>query len=227
MIRNVFEWRQDEEYGGEGWIMKGKPNFNASTGNGIAHDCLEHFRNDGDDLDAEMRAFGSMLWIRVETGWFFNNGRGTLSAADNLGSDIARFLEQMQHGELNLPKPGRTARLDDCMEDEIEAVIIEALKMANAEMQCNADEDYQPAPFERGWETDRMIGWMRIGYRKCAQRWKHSDAHSVAYAFDQIRALVHKQYKDGQLGDELHIAVCPRRAHVEVNRRYAEDLYAY
>lgn len=74
MIHRIFEWREDQELGGYGWIMKGQPTFNASTGLGIAHDTLEHFANRYGSIADEMLAFGAILRVRVEGGYF---SRGT------------------------------------------------------------------------------------------------------------------------------------------------------
>lgn len=90
MIHTVFEWREDREFGHDGWILKGFPNFNASGGQGIAHDTLEHFKKGDGSLAHEMLAFGAIIFIRGETGWFESrNFRAT--AAGSLGLTLVTF----------------------------------------------------------------------------------------------------------------------------------------
>ena len=67
MIHKIFEWREDEEFGGEGWILKGYPSFNVANGNGIAHDTIEHFKGGDGGLSDEMMAFvsGAMFLVKA------------------------------------------------------------------------------------------------------------------------------------------------------------------
>ena len=222
MTHTIFEWREDKEFGGNGWIPKGYPDFNAGDGLSIAHDTLEHFADGDGSLSAEMEAFGSMLYIRVQSGWFYSRGNAR-GAAPNMGSDIARFLQQMRWQDMNLRNPGRTYRLGDGLDDEIEAIITEGLRQANDEEAYSGDE--VPFRYTRDWKIQYMVGWMRKGYRRCKQRWHDAGPHQLSYLFDRIVRDVDDRFRTGDFGDELHVRVNNKTLEHSVTRRYAEDFY--
>lgn len=210
MIRTTFEWREDEELGGYGWIPKGKPNFNACDGRGIAHDSMEHFANEEETMDAEMRAFGAILRGRGEGGWFFQGHVPNI--AYHLGSDIAGFLRDMRYGEWKLTDPGKTYALKGDMEDEIQAGIKNALKTANDEA------DSEDNPFVRDQTTDWMIGWMRRGYRMAHRRWHGADACELSWLYDSIAKEHDEQFKGGEEGDQLIVTIDPRNLRFTMQR---------
>ncbi|GAC1605836.1 MAG: hypothetical protein NVS3B3_04490 [Aquirhabdus sp.] len=214
MIHTIFEWREDQEFGGEGWILKGFPNFNASTGRGIAHDTLEHFKGGDGSLADEMLAFGAMLHIRGESGWF-----ESLPTIDNrleaqMGFDIARFLQELRWGNVYLRKPPRTYRLKDAdLEYALYDIVNEGVKVAN----CERDEDAEM--FQPGFATANMIHWMRVGYRKAIRRFKGNRPHDIAYCFDTIARKVDLGFNRGDLGDELHVRVNTESLVVSIRRK--------
>lgn len=219
MSRTIFEWREDEEFGGYGWIPKGKPHFNANEGLGIAHDTLEHFPADAnvETMDAEMRAFGAMLYMRVESGWYYQNAyRG---AADvHLGSDIGRFLQEVRFDQWKLTNPGITRRIDETMEDEMDAIFKTAIKNAN---EWRDDDPH----FKLDHTTDWMRGWMRRGYRACIKRYHGAKPHELAYLFDQVKETVDKQYERGDEGQELHVLVNHKTLELKLRRVEPEYFY--
>ncbi len=67
-MKKHFIVKRDDTFGNIGLIEKGAPiTFNALSGQGIAHDCLEHFKGDTGSLDDEFQALGCAIWIRVDT----------------------------------------------------------------------------------------------------------------------------------------------------------------
>lgn len=129
MFKVCFEYREDEEYGGMGWIPKAYPMFNAATGFGLVHDVLEHFPNDEPDLVGEMKAFGSMINIRWVAGWMPYKGYNNHSPEVNMGSDIGNFLRDIHNGQdgRHFRTPPKTYKIDD---EYVELVIDGALKKA-------------------------------------------------------------------------------------------------
>ncbi|UUZ75477.1 hypothetical protein LP414_27565 [Polaromonas sp. P1(28)-13] len=149
MIHRIFEWREDQELGGEGWIMKGQPTFNASRGLGIVHDTLEHFANRYGSITDEMLAFGSILRVRVEGGFFCRQYNP--NPAFHLSGDLARMMEKLRFDE-NIDRAPPTRPLcDGQMEEVIQESITEALRVANYEIDQNEER------FVRDETTDRMI----------------------------------------------------------------------
>ncbi|MDY7537572.1 hypothetical protein QN372_00265 [Undibacterium sp. RTI2.1] len=217
MIHTIFEWRENREYGEEGWILKGFPNFNASSGRGVAHDTLEHFKDGDGSLADEMMAFGAMLHIRGESGWF-----ASLPTRDNrldkqMGFDIARFLQELRSGNVDLRKPPRTYRLKDAdLESDLFNIIKEGVKEAN-QGRDNDAEIFQP-----GLVTDKMIHWMRVGYRKALKRFKGNKPHDIAYCFDTIANRVDLGFDLGDIGDELHVCVNTESLAVKI---YSKEIY--
>jgi len=220
MQTTVFEWREDREFGGEGWILKGFPDFNASQGIGIAHDTLEHFAGGDGSLSHEMLAFGSMLYMRGESGWFhqYGNARG---AADNMGSDIARFLDEMSYQDMGLRNPGRTYALRDGLEDDLQAILTKGLSDANENARYNGSE--VATVFTRDYKIEWMAGWMRRGYRMCKKRWPGASASDMSWLFRQIQRDIDRRFKEGNHYEELHVRVNPTTREFQINRRYQDE----
>jgi hypothetical protein len=222
MIHRTFEWREDKEFGGEGWIMKGQPDFNAGTGRMIAHDTLEHFAGRYDGITDEMLAFGSILYGRADGGWFNNTSNSNV--AWHMSSDIGMMLRDMQYGdkEIKVAPPTRPLR-EDWLEETIQDAMHRAVKQANDEWGENED----PNAFSNSMkEVDRMIAWMRIGYRMARRRWHGCDAWSLSNLFVKIQEEVDLRYKHGDLGEELHVRVNPRTLEHRIYNTMAEDNYA-
>jgi hypothetical protein len=208
MITTKFDWREDREFGGFGWILQGFPNFNVSQGLGIAHDTLEHFKNGDGSLTHEMLAFGSMLFTRVECCWFSSRGnyRGAII---NLSSDIMGFLRDVYYGNSNVLKPPKTRKLDDYLEDEIKGVMSKGYRDATQEYEVTDDMS----------ETiQRMVGWMRIGYRKAKRRFHGNTSDELGFLFDEIVRTVDEKFKHGNEGETLVVKVNPRTLQFNIFR---------
>ncbi len=64
MLVKQFVCEEHEEYGSLGWREKDKPHFAPFQGLAVAHDCLEHFPDDGPEIEHEMQALGAGLHVR-------------------------------------------------------------------------------------------------------------------------------------------------------------------
>lgn len=220
MIKTVFEWREDQEFGGYGWIPKGYPDFNIVRGDNFAHDCIEHFKPTLGGLSDEMMAFGAMLYIRVESGWFYQKRFGQ-GAVENMGSDIGVFLENHESDpeSYRLVDPGVTRPLDDDMEAEIAAIMAKGVKNANENRNWEAEEGEKPQ-FALDYKTEWMTGWMRRGYRKTIKRFHGNSPCELSDLFDRIAAGVHASHTTGDEGEELHVAIDPRSLELKIDRRW-------
>ena len=223
MSRHVFDWKEDQEYGGYGWVLRGCPHFNATAyGRTLAHDVLEHFKPKYGDLTDEMLAFGAMVWGRVQGGWFYNLTYNP-SPAYHMAADLSRFLHDhyCDPHTHSLLDPGATRRLNDDMEDEIEAALRQAVKNANAEY---ADEETGEL-FTMGATVERMRGWMRRGYRAAARRYKGNRPEELCWLFDALAAHIDKRHTHADEGEELVITIDPQSMTFKTVQRYVEELY--
>jgi DNA-binding transcriptional ArsR family regulator len=209
MFKVSFEYREDEEYGGEGWIPKAYPMFNAATGFGLVHDVLEHFPNDEPDLAGEMKAFGSMINVRWMSGWIPYKGHNMHSPESNMGSDIANFLRDIHNGSdtRHFATPPRTHKLDEEIEDMIAGALVEGTRLYKLEL--SYDEEANPMSLgELNTILEKMRGWMRVGYRQSVKRYHNAEHYDLSVLFSQIERKVYRL--NGEFGQELVIAVSPK-----------------
>lgn len=225
MIQTVFEWRGDRNTGEYGWIQKGFPNFNASDGRMVAHDTLEHFAGGDGSLTDEMLAFGAIMFVRGESGWFYQEG-GIYDPAQSCALDISEFLHDVAWGNSHLKTAPRTCRLDDnTIENYIQDAVHGGLRIALNEYPEKCGQMRQSDALIKS-----MIGWMRIGYRKAVKRFYDNPAYQVADCFNEIRKKVDKHFSHGEFGEELIVKVNPRTLKVNVDSKYAfedADYYNY
>ena len=228
LIQLDFVYGEDPEYGGDGWIPKKMPKFNASQGLGVAHDAMEHFDVTAGTLEEEILAFGAMLYMRVETGWFYQQSNYYRRAGDILGGDLAIFLrERWYQGEMLRSVKGRPRHLDECMEQELDTIIEETRRQLRGEL----DEDWSQFQRDTIDVWNRLRQWMRQGYWQCKRRYRGASNHDLAYAFTEIRDAVDK-IKFAEQGEELHVRlsinrngrVLPTVKRVELHELY-EDNY--
>lgn len=212
MPRNttVFEWRESANTGDIGWIPKGYPEFDTTSGTFAGHDVMEHFPRHGGTLADEVMAFGAMIHVRAMGGWF----RGDIYApATSLGHDMGRFLNKLESGLLVMSNPGIVKPVDADGEHFIGDVMMETHHFANVDSpeydNCEFDED-DP---RLAWMQD----WLRRGYAAAKRRWSHHPME-LAQTFREIGRKFdrHRGYEEG---DELHVFVDPRTLEVKVNMK--------
>lgn len=227
LVHLDFIYGEDREYGGDGWIPKLMPEFNASQGLGVAHDAMEHFNVASGTLEEELLAFGSMLYIRVETGWFHQQGSWQSTGAI-LGGDLMNFLrERWYQGEMLRSVKGRPRHLHDDMEEELQSIIVETRRQLESEL----DDDWLKFQADTIDVWNRLRQWMRRGYWMAKRRYRGASNHEIAYCFTEIRNTV-ERIKWAQPGDELRIRasirngrMVPAVTHLSLEDLYPEDDY--
>lgn len=216
MIHRIFEWREDEEHGDEGWILQNQPTFNIAGSIAIAHDVLEHFApTSQNSLTEELQAIGALLRVRGEGGWFAARGYGH-NYAKSIASDLARFLEQVRDGELTAEPVRATRPLRYGLDDELQEAITESLRIANYELY------HDDQPHVRDSTTAQFVGWMRIGYRRAVRRYASSDGSELCWLFERMTDDMGKRFKSGEFGDKLHILVNAQTLEFKAYREEAE-----
>ncbi|WP_297505827.1 hypothetical protein [Ferrovum sp.] len=213
MFKREFEWRDDEEFGGWGWIPKGFPNFNAGKGRLVTHDTLEHFANDSGTLEAEIRALGAMVLIRGEGGYFWNKG-SIQGPGKSLGADLARFYSELSNGmhsdDGEFSMPPRTRCLDTEGDYIIEQALKEGERLFIQECEYDGSEDNVGPRELKKWEQ-KMRGWLRIGYRKAVKRYHNALPHELSYLFNCMEEKIDTRFKSGEQYEILTVKVDPKK----------------
>lgn len=170
-INREFVCEKHEDFGGLGWRPAWIPNFDPLSA--VAHDVIEHLPSDrGDGLYQECRAQGAMVFLRWENGYCNDFGRAF--SAEDLASDIHYFWPGIRHIET----PPRSYRLAE----HVECLLVEFKQAVRKMFRDNETEDCPSAT-----DLDRMVGWMRIGYRAAKRRYRNVDAYTVGiYLFKEI-----------------------------------------
>lgn len=77
MIVRKFKVVYCEELGSRGFLLENAPSsYQAVWGMGMAHDVLEHARNDDGSVEAEMTALGAMMYLRGQGGYWRHENYG-------------------------------------------------------------------------------------------------------------------------------------------------------
>lgn len=212
MARRVFVWGYDEEYSVEGWIPKGMPDFNAlNTAYGLVHDVMEHTDRDDGSLAHELRAFGAMLYIRGDSGWFYRSG-GVGGYVSNVYSELGDLLvagfsgvtKSGSESGARIWEPPPTRPLPDDSEHELQEAIRKAVGYVN---------EYGHPDEELTLSTpvvQQALGWMRSGYRLCKRRFHGRDCHALGNTFQRLCDQLEGKMSIGEHGDELVIRVSNR-----------------
>jgi hypothetical protein len=204
-----FHYAEDQELGGMGWIPLKQLAFNASEGLGVAHDTMEHFTLDG-SMEDEIMAFGSIFYIRVETGYLLQNNYSGYSPGKILAGDISGFFRNAWcAGSNRILKPyvGRPRHLDTCLEHDLEELCREAMRYLRDEIgDYGTATEWQDFRAANPSIEDNMKRWVRAGYWKCKARYRGASCFELADAFDTIVRKV-KDIKHPDCGDRLRCTV--------------------
>jgi len=182
----LLETKECEEYGGIGFIIKGKPNrphFQPSqSALGLTHDILEHsYKPIGNAVEDELFALGAFYYIRI-LGCYDNGCR--YSTVQDLGSEIADLLGY-QKDYLQDPKQYWTK--DKYVNADLKEAARKGIKLYKEEYQ---DEDYIP-----DFNQKYIIGWLAKGYSYTKVRYKKWDSYELAYKFKRVSNQLEKLVK--------------------------------
>ena len=178
----TFDRKEHEEYGIAGWALRGSDFMEPLPGLAVAHDCLEHFKGDAGAVHEEFQAFGAMLHIRGDGGYWHSYSSGYITdpgehmAADLGGTLFYYWLNEAD--EYVKPAP-RTARLpDEWLEESIDT----AIRSAHRTLRDECDTDYAT----RARFLNHFKAWVRIGYRKAKRR------YAAAVCPEELAAMFHE-----------------------------------
>lgn len=206
MVTRTFTWGTTDDTGWSGWILDGMEGFDPSASLAVAHDCLEHFNSTDPSVEHEMQAFGSIMYIRGDNG-FWDRDRvmrrepGVSSYAHAVGGDLAEILV----------KAGWEIR--DCkdvpLDEEQEAHfagIWGQFKdgMADAWECFRFDED-PPSEEEMRAMLAKSLAWVRKGYRRAAKRWEQFNQWDLGEMFNDLMQQVEQFPGERYEGQRLRV----------------------
>lgn len=216
-----FTYEEDHETGSDGLKPSWFDNANPTSGQGVAHDMLEHFANQSDPIAGELQAIGAVMALRWE------NGEVSGSDVTAMAYSISQCLTDLCWQNLSEPAPARSRRLSDdysYADDVIVAAVVKAWDLALAELADHGGVEDVLTPTVRV----SVLAHVRRGYRKAQRRYAHADLYTVGICFfKQVQARVDKLLSNGMLalGDKVRVSLDARKLdiNIRVNGRCAHD----
>ena len=199
MKTHTFLCEEHEDFGSNGWRLKTQPGWDPLGGMAVAHDVLEHFADTTDAPLHELQALGAALWIRDGGNYWGTYHPQSIywDGGHHIAPDLITVLQHALHEGMDLPKPPRTVRCD--AEDQIDIALWNARKEVTSEW-----ED----PREARELLKLCRGWLRIGYRRAAERYKGHSPQQVVRLFREIEEQAEKALKTAEAGiSKLHVTV--------------------
>jgi len=202
-----FRIERNEETGEVGAVGEwfGDDGDAFTSGAVIAHDTLEHGGKGDASIAAELRAIGSLFWLRWESCAVYMSPNPPRNSADE--SIANEFIDMFRHfvwEDFNVADPsGREDAAPlvydgdpmDPMEPEIvfRSAVRKIRDILREEFsECGDDVDEAFRLFTSEDMAARFLGWLRVGYRDALRRFgENADAYMVYTSlFDRIAGTV-------------------------------------
>lgn len=203
-----FFWDNHDDFG-EGWNPN--PNDDESVpvrDFGFAHDALEHIAisRDGWTPEDEFMAFGAMIFIRVNSGYFSG---GFYPAERVLGMDLGRIaIEQIAQKGFDTREKTRTREVPE-IEGFISELFYEAKQFIRDEYSPGKDEYIAESIRDNLSEFLNFFkfgpAWIREGYLRAKNGIFRNSSSS--FACDIFRDLEEIGNKKGDEGDRLTVRI--------------------
>ena len=212
-----YKWGQDEN-GEEGWISELHPNFDASQGSLIVHDCFEHLprgQKHGGAAD-ELLALGARAWLRIDSGHYWS-GITMQSPPVTWGSEIMNIERYMPLADIPRCKPIEPLELD--CEDELAACLAHAAKDINGEHYY--EDDYVPIEADDP-HLINCLYWLRTGARAAVKRYKDRHPSDVMWLAEQMEKEL-RTFRHGEEGDRLHVRIHEKNLEYSIDHKPMYD----
>lgn len=222
-ITRDFIYQRDVERDFFGFKPTWFDNADPTSGRGVAHDMLEHFRHQAGPVEGELEAFGAFLAIRLEQGAIY--AIGSRSPTDVLAEDVRGLLVDMADLGLPVPAPKTSRRLNELhvwADDTLVDAVRRGMDLARREW-ASRREQGQQAPDAGQLLTDTLqatlVAWIRQGYRRALRRYDRLDLYQLGNAFFSKIGNKLEQLLDSEFlteGDRIRISLHPRTARIGV-----------
>ncbi|AKC04823.1 hypothetical protein YH30_81 [Pseudomonas phage YH30] len=165
-----------------GWVLDGMDTFDPGDAMTVVHDSFEHI-DSTEGLEAELRAFGAMWWLRGETDWWCRFPRMDPRPEQVMYYDIATFIRENDFLIDNVGKRFKLGVDEENFLDVLRKLVEDALER---------DSQYLDKPVAKKViqeAASTAMDWLRVGYR--AARRKYPDNFAVADLMYDIYSRVY------------------------------------
>lgn len=191
----------------------------------IAHDLIEHVNGTHNigSIDDELEALGGIWWVRGQWDDLNRDGVGSAyTVHENIASDITRMFRDFFYGSHVNTTPPRTKACD--ADDDFKEII----ECAMRDILDEIDEDDKGLAIRKRKEYLRVcVPRMRIGYRKCRDRFKGYSKPMANTLFWEIAEAVDPYAKhcefEGQQFELVYGIDRNGRAFARCEEKYQED----
>ena len=220
-LSKTFVCEEHQEYGSLGWREIGKCYFQPLAGMAVAHDCLEHFPDDGSAIEHEIQALGASLHVR---GPHPSNGYRASPWWENVQMDLFTVFNLYAFQNTPFHKPPLTRKIPN---EEGEYQISKLLASLPGFLQENGYESDD----EEGRQllqtfVSYLRGWLRIGYRRAVKRYRKESPY-LQPLFYTIQRRADESLKHAEVGEQFVVSVNMRTLHVTTKHQTLDDLYPY
>lgn len=211
VISKRFIVEEHTEYGGLGLRPLDMPNADPLGGMTVAHDLLEHFPGDDGGVEAEFMALGACYFLRHESGFVNGQYGGNRDAADAFSGDFMELYRHIAHEGFSLTDPGPEAPIEcEYTETALNGIVRKGLALTREEIADACDDDSDELHTFCSTQTgERILGWLRRGYRKATERFENVDAYSLAeVVFKGVETRIDNYLKsDPMEGTEIEVTI--------------------
>jgi hypothetical protein len=193
--RYRFVYGTDPKYGRTGLKLKGSGLYYGSK-HLISHDIFEHFKRDG-TLEDEYRAFGAIIWLRGEPGYF----RDWESHISRSIVDIWRYLYIRQKS-----LPDVAPRRFGAIDPDLDYLMNRSIEVAEKALVQDADGTKMIAHFKK--DLPRIRNLIRIGYREARQKYGHIGQCRMNNLYDEVSGVADQAERACEVeGQEVDIII--------------------
>lgn len=180
--------------GDEGWRPKEIPGFDPVSPVMVVHDILEHFPGDEGEVYNEYQAQGAMFWIRHEGGFFDDSGDATSDVV--IKPAFGQLFYHIVKNKLTTAACPTSKEAQELLKNkdtdyEMQRTVSNAFEYIEERFesgfQYKSNHGSKAAQKERLTKSlTHALGWMRIGYHRCAMRYKGVSQERLARLYSQV-----------------------------------------
>lgn len=217
-ITKTFVCEEHQDYGILGWREIDKDHFEPLAGIAVAHDCLEHFPDDGPAIEHEIQAFGAMLHVR---GSQCTNGCSTTSWWESVQRDLLTVFQLYQFQGVTFHPPPFTYKIsNEEGEYQIAKLLVSFPSFLENELSISDEEDKQLIHTFVSY----LRGWLRIGYRRAIKRWR-KETEYIQPLFADLERRADQALKHAEIGERFVVSINVRKLQVVTKHQTFNDLY--